>query len=202
MTTRAKWSRRTILVLFTAAVVIVPILILFPPQFGVPRVTVTFLDFADTLRPHVTRFSITNHSSRRVHLVGYRFVLASSTTPYQAHEIQPGESAVVALDFPDPVTANVKIELVFRRPDTAIEEGCEMLDSVLRSFGIRLPGLNPDSTANLFRIRTLIPVAPPPRAPDQRRQGITNEPTGGGSGRNYLRGRTLISLNQTTSPGS
>lgn len=167
MTARSKWSRRTILVLFTAAVVIVPILILFPPQFGVPRVTATFVKFADTLRPHIAEFAITNHSSHRIYLVGYRFVLASSINHCQSDEIRPGASAVVALDFPGPVRTNATIELVFRRPDTPLEETREWLDSVLRSFGIRLPGLNPDSTANLFRIETSIPVEPPPRGPVQ-----------------------------------
>jgi hypothetical protein len=50
------------------------------------------------------------------------------------------------------------VELLFRRPDTAAEEVREMADSVLRSIGVKWPGLNPDSSANLFYVTSSVPT--------------------------------------------
>jgi len=55
--------------------------------------------------------------------------------------------------------------LYFRRQDTSLEEAREMLDSALRSVGIHIPGLNPDSLANIFSIPVTVP--PDAKPPDR-----------------------------------
>jgi hypothetical protein len=114
------------------------------------------------LRPRLAEFAITNHSSHLVHLVGYQFIINSTPTPHQAQSIPSGESSIVSLAIPDPIAAHTQLELHFRRQDTAIEEAREMLDSVLRSISIRWPGLNPDSSPNLFHITSSIPATSTP----------------------------------------
>jgi hypothetical protein len=49
------------------------------------------------------------------------------------------------------------IVLGFRRQDTVFEEGREMLDSVFKSIGISVPGLNPTSARNLFEVTADLP---------------------------------------------
>ncbi len=65
---------------------------------------------------------------------------------------------MVELTVPEPLEAHTHVELLFRRQDTPVEEVREMLDSVLKSVHVNIPGLNPDSTANHFQVTSTIPA--------------------------------------------
>jgi hypothetical protein len=158
MTTRAKFSRRTLLTIAAAFLLLFLAISAFLfREPHVPHVTATFLSFHDSLRPRLAEFAITNHSPRLVHFQGYQFVINSVPQTHQSETIHPGQSAVVSLTVPEPLEAHTHVELIFRRQDTPAEEAREMLDSLLRSIGVRIPGLNPDSTANIFKITATIP---------------------------------------------
>jgi hypothetical protein len=158
MTARAKFSRRTLLIVVAGIVLLflgVSALLFRDPN--VPHVTATFLSFPDSLRPRLAEFAITNHSSRLVHFQAYQFIINSLPQPYQSETIQPGQSVIVSVTVPEPLEAHTHLELIFRRQDTPAEEAREMLDSALNSLHIRIPGLNPDSSANIFKITAIIP---------------------------------------------
>ena len=158
MNPRAKFSRRTLLVIAATFILLflaVSAFLFREPH--VPHVTASFLSFPDSLRPRLAEFSITNHSTRLVHFQGYQFVINSIPQTHQSETIQPGQSATVSLTVPEPLEAHTHVELIFRRQDTPAEEAREMLDSVFKSIGLRIPSLNPDSTANIFKIKATIP---------------------------------------------
>ena len=159
MITRAKFSRHTLLIIAASFVLLfLGISVFLFRERNVPHVTATFLSFPDSLRPRLAEFSIANHSSRLVHFQAYQFVINSVPESYQSETIQPGQSAIVSLTIPEPLEAHTHVELIFRRQDTPAEEAREMLDSMLRSIGVRIPGLNPDSSANIFIITATIPT--------------------------------------------
>lgn len=123
-----------------------------------PHVTAEFAGFSDSLRPDRADFVITNHSAVMVFLMEYRKMADPNLLPCQVSEIAPRTSAVVSLDFAKPIEFNTQVELLFRRPDTTAEEVREMVDSVLRSMGVKWRGLNPDSSANLFYVTSSVPT--------------------------------------------
>jgi hypothetical protein len=120
-----------------------------------PHVTATFTGFSTNNAENLARFSITNASGLLVHLHAYQF--GGPPTPRQAETIPPNQATIVSI--PLPIPHPTKIHFRFRRRDTSFEEGREMLDSVLRSVGIRIGGLNPDSSANEFQVTATIPPA-------------------------------------------
>ncbi|HEX7862323.1 MAG TPA: hypothetical protein VF773_18445 [Verrucomicrobiae bacterium] len=148
-------------VLIGGGAMIAVVLLAAPMFFGTPakpHVTAVFAGFSDSLRPDRADFAITNHSSVMVSLLGYRKMADGNLSPCQATEIAAGRAAAVSLDFAKPIEFNTQVELQFRRPDTAAEEVREMVDSVLHSMGIKWPGLNPDSRANLFSVTSSVPA--------------------------------------------
>ena len=157
--------RRAIIITFLALFIIATIFILFhKPE--TPRVSVTFLSFSNApprdfkgvpVGTNFVLFSVTNHSRRLVHCIGFipsRY--SPQVIPLQVETIQPGASQRIIIPPSKGSSAEVD-RLYFRRPDTATEEVREMLDSVLRSVGISIPGLNPDPIANIFSAPASIP---------------------------------------------
>jgi hypothetical protein len=161
--TRKFGPRHATILGFVALLIFAAIfLLLQKPQ--TPRVIVSFLSTSNAPPrefrglPVPTNFvllSVTNESPRLVHCIGYlpsRY--APQVIPLQAETIPAGASAIIVI--PQVQAA----ALYFRRQDTIAEESREMLDSVLKSIGISIPGLNPDSLANIFSI----PASFPPNA--------------------------------------
>jgi hypothetical protein len=158
VTNRAKLARRPILIAFIVLALFVLISLFLFREPSTPHVTVAFVSFPDSLRPTLAQFSVTNHSPRLVHFIGHQFPINSKPFPQQSQTIPPNQSALVELTVPEPIEAHTHVELLFRRQDTPVEESREMLDSMLKSIHVKIPGLNPDSTANHFQITSSIPV--------------------------------------------
>ena len=157
MTTRAKWKNRSVLIVSIFIIVLLGISASIFREPHVPHVTATFLSFPDSLRPRIAEFAVANHSSRLVHFYGCVFAIDSSPRYQQAETISPGQSVTVSITVPEPLEAHTHLELIFRRQDTPAEEVREIIDSVLKSIGLRVPGLNPDSSANIFKVSASMP---------------------------------------------
>jgi hypothetical protein len=138
-----------------------------PPPSN-PGVAVEFLYRTNSPMGSWFYFSVTNSSPLKVHLLSEQ---APGGVLLQRHvqTIPPRDSLVVPLSPSNhlvvlrheygktngTVPADFgfsNIVLGFRRQDTIFEEGREMLDSVLQSVGIAVPGLNPDSARNQFQV--------------------------------------------------
>ena len=173
VTVSANISRPRMLVGFAVlALVLIASFLLFREP-ATPHVTAAFISFPDSLRPRLAAFTITNHSSRMVHFTAHQFPIHSKPFAQQSKTIPPGESIVLELTVPEPLEAHTHIELLFRRQDTPVEEAREMLDSVLRSLGIKVAGLNPDSSGNHFQITSTIPSSALKRSGSSR--GVVEE---------------------------
>ena len=151
------WRRKILIGLIILAVLVFASIFFFREP-SAPHVTAQFISFPDSLRPRLAQFSVTNHSSRLVHFIAHQFPIESKPFPQQAQTIPPGQSIIVELNVPEPIEAHTHVELLFRRQDTPVEEAREMLDSILKSLRADLPGLNPDSTANIFQVTSSIPA--------------------------------------------
>jgi hypothetical protein len=155
---RAKLNGRSVLMIsIISLIVLLGISAFLFRESNVPNVTATFLSFPDSLRPRMAEFSIANHSSRLVHFYGCQFAIDPTPRYQQAETIAPRKSAKVSITVPEPLGAHTHLEIIFRRQDTPAEEFREMVDSVLKSIGLRVPGLNPDSSANIFKVQASIP---------------------------------------------
>jgi hypothetical protein len=165
VTNRPKLARRPILIAFIVLAAFVLISLFFFREPSTPHVTAVFVSFPDSLRPTLAQFAVTNHSPRLVHFIGHQFPINSKPFPQQSQTIPPNRSILVELTVPEPLEAHTHVELLFRRQDTPVEEVREMLDSVLKSVRIDIQGLNQDSSANHFQVKSSIPggLKVPPR---------------------------------------
>ena len=169
---RRKWMVAAFVLLCLAAIAFV-----FAISGGshVPKVTVSFEGFTKTLREPQVGFTVSNASRLIVHLEGIK--IGGTPARWPSVTVPEGKSISIAVPIPIPhghsitqpptdwVLANTRrvplpadIEFHFRRQDTALEEAREMLDSVLQSIWISVPGLNPDSARNRFKIISEVPA--------------------------------------------
>lgn len=65
---------------------------------------------------------------------------------------------MVTVRVPRDFKAPVQVEFELTRPDSAIEEMREGLDSALRAVGIKFAGLNPDSASQKGDAKSDIPA--------------------------------------------
>jgi hypothetical protein len=161
---RRKWIVATFIVL---CVVAIAFAIVISSESQTPKVVPIFVGFTNGASGRCVAFSLSNASPLIVFVE--MIYIGGKSTPCPALTIPAGQSSSVAalLPFvdikaepPEPVRLvplPAEIEFHLRRQDTALEEGREMLDSVLRSVRISVPGLNPDSARNRFQIRSEVP---------------------------------------------
>ena len=133
-----------------------------------PKVTATFSTVTNANSGPVAVFNLTNESDLIVHVFAEQ--IGGVFVPCNLVTIPPRESAVLSATILPPtdntgLTTNrvslsspISVEFYLRRQDTHFEEARELLDSVLQSVRIVVPGLNPDSSRNLFQIRSTIPA--------------------------------------------
>ena len=138
---------------------LLPLALLFaikPPPEN-PGVTAGFSGLTNTSQRTVALFAFTNSSPLFVRIQSY---LIPGAEHYVMHEIPGGHSTNLLVELPTAQHVGAKepfeIRFKLRRQDTSFENFREGLDSLLGSIGIRLPGLNPDSSLNYFEIRTTI----------------------------------------------
>ena len=168
-----RWRRRWIVAAFVVVCVVViafVIAVAQPPR--VPRVIATFEGFTKTRTGPEVRFTLSNESRLMVNVEGVN--IGGKPAECSLATIPAGKTGSVSAQIPhdqfivgprtDWVVANTRrvplptqIEFRLRRQDTRLEEAREMLDSVLQSIGISVPGLNPDSARNRFQIRSEVP---------------------------------------------
>jgi hypothetical protein len=171
--TGMRTGRKWLLALLVTLALIFGALVLANRGSKHPRIDVAFEATAADGKQSL--FTITNASPLIVHLVAHQ--IGDSFTPRQAESISPGQSITVSVPLPGrpvpnqsasantnspPRAAAASIRFHFRRQDTALEEAREMLDSVLSSIGLRIRGLNPDSSENEFQVDYRLPPAPLP----------------------------------------
>lgn len=122
-----------------------------------PGVTARLAGFTNGPLGKVALFVFTNSSPLSVRIESY---LVPGAEHYRLHEIAGGRSAAVGVELPSAQHVGPKepfeIRFKLRRQDTSFENFREGLDSVFGSIGVRLPGLNPDSSLSYFEIRTTI----------------------------------------------
>jgi len=147
-------------------VVIVAILGSGPPP--PPRVTATFSAVTNAPGGPVAVFHLANYSHLVVHVFAQQ--INGVFIPCPAETILPRKSATLSAPIAPPtdvtglktnsvsLSSPIAVEFHLRRQDTHLEEAREMLDSVFQTVRITIPGLNPDSSRNLFRISATIPA--------------------------------------------
>ena len=166
------WRRKWIIVAFVGMCAVAIALLIAARGPETPQVIATFERFTKTRTGPEARFTLSNESRLIVHLE--RINIGGKPAVWSAVTILAGKSNNISVPIPhahlitqpptDWVLANTRriplpAEIVFslRRQDTALEEAREMLDSVLQSISISVPGLNPDSARNRFQIRAEVP---------------------------------------------
>jgi hypothetical protein len=169
---RRKWVAAGFLVLIC---VVLFFLITGSGQLNTPHVTVTFAGFTNGPAQRHALFTFRNESALLVHL--YANEIRDIYTPCQAETFWPNQPLTISVPIPIPIptpptsfnrqltvtnaaplTLPAPIRFYLRRQDTRLEDAREMLDSVLRAVSIRIPGLNPDSSRNEFRVNSEIPA--------------------------------------------
>jgi len=169
-TTNISLIRRRLLISVCLALVafIVILLALLSRPIQPPRVITTYSTVTNSMNGPVAVFNLTNESDLVVHV--YALEIGGVFIPCPSATIPQGKSAVLSATIlpptdPTGLTTNtvslsspIPVEFYMRRQDTRFEEAREMLDSVLKSVRVTIPGLNPDSSLNRFQIKSTIPA--------------------------------------------
>ena len=170
--TRGRRRRWIIAAFVILCVVAISFVMVITRTSETPQVIGTFEGFTKTQTGPEVRFALSNASRLVVHLdgasIGGKPAACSAVTmpsgkstsisvaiPYDGAMTQPPTDWVRANTRRVPLPAEIEFRL--RRQDTALEEAREMLDRVLQSISISVPGLNPDSARNRFQIRAEVP---------------------------------------------
>ena len=147
-------------------VVLVAILLSGPPPAH--RVTATFSGVTNAPGGPVAVFNLANYSPLVVHVFAQQ--INGVFIPCPTETILPRKSATISAPIPPAtdttgsktntvsLSSPIAVEFHLRRQDTHLEEAREMLDSVFQTVRITIPGLNPDSSRNLFQISATIPA--------------------------------------------
>ena len=119
-----------------------------------------FLSYTNARRGVVTAvFKFKNLSKIAIRPHSYSF--NGETNLIAGDPISANEARTVELRLAGRVEGGSKLALVFQPVDTPFENFREGLDRAFGAVGLRIPGLNPDSTQNRFEISCKLPEQAP-----------------------------------------